>query len=563
VTDSPTGERSVSVALLQDVDSLNPFLGAYLSSVQLFRLTYDYLTDYSPVDNHPVPGLAESWTTSRDGLRWTFRIRRGVRWSDGAPLTAADIAFTYQVLMRHPTAANASSVKTFHSVAAPDPTTLVVQTKAPTPTMLALDVPIVPAHVWRTRDPLDEAGIPVVGSGPFRLVEARPSRFYRLARNPGYWRGAPRTAEVIFRAFTSSDAAVLALRKGEVEVVPSLTPAQYDALGGDLQIGRNEARGGRFNEVKINPGAARTDGTPIGDGNPALRDRRVRVALEYAIDRRLLVARVFGGHGEPGAGYFPGTYRPWSWQPPAGLRRDFDPARAERILDGAGYRRGPDGIRRLPGGQRRLALRLFVPGLRAYYQQSAGYLAAWWQRVGVEVDVRVMSDTQVSAQVGAGRYDLALGGWTLDPDPDYLLSVQTCGARPQADGPSTTDTFSCDAGYDDLYARQAVQIDPGARLVIVRELQRRMYEDGDRIVLYYPALLEAYRADRFTGFVRRPAGTGSIAGAWSYVSVTAVAPSRPTGGRTGVLVFAIGVSLAAAAGAAAAWRSWVSRGHRP
>ena len=92
------------------------------------------------MDSRPVPGLAQSWRTSLDGRKWTFTIREGVRWSDGRPLSASDIAFTYRTIMRNPSSVNAAMVKTFTSVEAPDSTTLVITTSVPTPTMLRLDI---------------------------------------------------------------------------------------------------------------------------------------------------------------------------------------------------------------------------------------------------------------------------------------------------------------------------------------------------------------------------------------------------------------------------------------
>jgi peptide/nickel transport system substrate-binding protein len=549
---TPTSARStMTIALAQRIDSLNPFVGISAPAVQLFGLVYDRLTDYRTADNRPIPGLAASWRTTPDGLTWTFTIRDGIRWSDDRPLTAADIAFTYMTIMRNPSAVNAAAVKTFASVTAPNARTLVITTSVPTPTMLALDIPIVPAHVWRTLDPLGEpprGGADLAGSGPYRLVEASPGRQYRLVRRPGHWRAEPHVPELVFRYFTNSDAAAQALRKGEVDVATNLTPAQFTALSKDPVIGTNAAHGSRFTHLGFNPGAARADGRPIGDGHPALRDRAVRAAIEHAIDRRVLVDRVLGGHGDPGGGYFPPTYRPWAWQPAPGVLRDFDPAAANRLLDEAGYRRGPDGVRTVPDGRRRLAFRLYAPVERAHYQQSGRFIVEWLRAVGIDVELTPMADTQLGERKDEGRYDLFLSGWLLDPDPDFLLSVHTCGARPSAGGDGTTDAFICDAGLDDLYRRQSREIDPARRADLVRRAQERLYAIAAHVTLYYPGVLEAYRRDRFTGLTRRPADSGSIAGPWSYVVARPVAARAPDGGgvapATVVAIALLAVALA-------------------
>ncbi|GID93936.1 ABC transporter substrate-binding protein [Amorphoplanes digitatis] len=543
---SATSDSRLDVALLQRVDSLNPFVGISASAQQIFGLAYDRLTDYRNTDNRPTPGLAESWRTSADGRTWTFTIRGGVRWSDGTPLTAADLAFTYTTIMREPTSVNASMVAAFTSVTAPDATTLVIETSAYTPTMLNLDIPIVPAHIWRTRDPMAEppTADAMVGSGPFRLVEARPGEQYRLERRPDHWRGTPGPATVVLRQFTNSDAAAQALRTGEIDVVGNLTPAQFDALTDDPAIATNEARGTRFTHLGFNPGAARADGTAIGDGHPALHDPRVRTAVEQAIDRRTLVDRVLLGHGDPGLAYFPPTYQPWAWTP-ARPPRAFDPAAAERLLDAAGYPRGPN-------GRRQLEFRLFAPVERAHYQQSAAFITEWLAAVGITVKVTTMADTQLGQRVRAGRYDLFLSGWILDPDPAFLLSVHTCAARPDAAGNGTTDSFTCDPQWDELYRRQSHELDPTRRVALVQQMQQRLYEAATLVPLYYPSVLEAYRSDHFRGLTRRPTASGSLVGAWSYVTATPViTAAAPAHDRTGVVVgVLLAVLLAGAAGLA-------------
>ncbi|MCC5698138.1 ABC transporter substrate-binding protein, partial [Klebsiella pneumoniae] len=148
-------------------------------------------------------------------LTWTFRIRRGVEWSDGQPVTARDAAYTFNRMMTDPAAATANGnfVENFASVTAPDDHTLVIRTKQPQSTMLAIDAPIVPEHIWSKVDdvasfPNDQ--MPVVGSGPFVLTEYEPERYVTLEANPRFWRGAPEVSRLQFVQFKNSDAAVQA-----------------------------------------------------------------------------------------------------------------------------------------------------------------------------------------------------------------------------------------------------------------------------------------------------------------------------------------------------------------
>src|SRR3954449_9792027 len=141
------------VALLgEGVDSLNPFLGIQAPSYEMWGLTYDYLTGYSMTDMSSEPGLATKWTTSDDGLTWTFTVRSGVKFSDGVPLTAADVAYTFNRVL-HGTAESTnwiSYLKGVTSVTAPDDTTLVMKLKQPSATLPLLPIPIVPQHIWKS-----------------------------------------------------------------------------------------------------------------------------------------------------------------------------------------------------------------------------------------------------------------------------------------------------------------------------------------------------------------------------------------------------------------------------
>jgi peptide/nickel transport system substrate-binding protein len=543
---APTAEadaaRVLNVGILQDAESLNPFLDTSASSVQIFRLNYDRLTEYRPADNETVPGLATDWKFTTDRKTWTFTLRSGVRWSDGRPLTAADVVFTYTTIMSHPGAVNFSEVKTFSSVVAPDDRTVVITTRVPTATMLAIDIPIVPAHIWGDLDPMAalRGGVAsLVGSGPFQLIEAKTGQQYRLSRNAKYWGGAPAMDAVVLRHFDNPDAAAQALRTGEIDLVGNLTPAQFGALRKEPSVTINEAKGSRYTDLVFNVGAARSDGKPLGDGHPALRDARVRTAIELAIDRKTLVDRVLSGHGEVGEAYFPPSYRQWSWQPGPGVRRDFDPAAANRILDGAHYRRGPDGVRTMPAGGpeagHRLAFRLYAPVERPHYAQSGRYLVQWLRDIGIDVNLTTRGGEQIGDQVIAGRFDLFLGGWLLDPDPDYQLSIHTCGARPDAHGDGSTNGFVCDRTLDTLYLKQAEQVDHAQRVHLVQQFQQRLYQLAPQVILYYPGVLEAYRNDRVSNLSRRPATTGSLVGPWSYVTATPVTGSSSANGPSAQL----------------------------
>jgi peptide/nickel transport system substrate-binding protein len=515
----PQGAR-LRVGLQQQIDSLNPFIGKSLAATDIFRSIYPTLTTYRADDFAVEPELAESWQSSPDKLTWTFRIRNGVKWSDGQPVTARDAAYTYNRMMKEPAAstANGNFVENFDTVTAQDDQTLVIRTKSPQATMLAIDAPIVPEHVWSKIG--DAAGfandqMPVVGSGPFVLAEYEPEQYVRLRANKEYWRSPPKVDELHFVNFKNSDAAVQALRKGEVDVVQKLTPAQFDALRGEPDIKQVKGQGRRFYELVLNPGATNSENAPIGSGHPALADVRVRQAIDRAIDRKALVDRVLGGYGQVGAGYLPPIFDDYHWTPSGQQQRAFDIAAANRALDEAGYARGDGGIRRTPQGEP-LNFDFVLHGDESSDAQVGEFVKRWLADLGINVELQPVSDTQVDERTTGGDFDMIISGWSANPDPDYVLRLQTCASRPSPGGGGQPDTFLCDPSYDELYRRQLGEFDPGARADLVKQAQQRFHEQATGLILFYGNSLEAYRSDRFTGFTTQPNTEGVITGQQGY-----------------------------------------------
>jgi len=548
--DSP---RVLRVALVQEIDHLNPFTASFASSAMIGRFAWEFLTLPSAEDATPTGGVAESWEASEDKLTWTFTIREGMTWSDGEPVTAEDAAFTFNKIMSDPKAAeaNGSYVENFEEVTAPDERTLVIKTKQPQASMTALDVPIVPEHVWSQiedmHDPVtDSVEVVGVGDGPFLIAEYRPNELVRMTANEDYWRGAPAYDELHFIKFENADAAVNALRNGEVDFVNRLTRAQFDSLKNEPGVETNQASGRRYRELLMNPGARNADGDEIGDGHPALRDVRVRRAIAMAIDPKVLVDKVLGGYGELPGGLVPPIYEDFHYQPSEDERYTFDPEAANALLDEAGYERGPDGIR-VDSEGRRLEFRLTGRASEDYAQRASDYIVSWLKDVGIAVTKNLVSDNEVDETTSSGHYDLAFSGWGTNPDPDYILAKQTCAALPAASGSSSSNAFFCDETYDELYAKQAAELDPKKRATLVKQAQARYYEMVPSFVLGYDNVLEAYRSDRFTGFVQQPEGEGQIMEQTGYWGFYGAEPVEAAGGESSGL--STGAWLALGAGA--------------
>jgi peptide/nickel transport system substrate-binding protein len=518
--------KILRIGVSQEIDSLNPFISITRTGTDILRTAFDYLTVYSQQDQTPQASLAERWETSDDKLTWTFHLRKGVKWSDGKPVTAKDPEFTYNKMLTDETAAtaNGSYVKQWESVKATDDQTLVIKTKTPQATMLALDIPIVPEHIWSKMSDIGaEPEFPMVGSGPFYVTEFQEAQFVKMKANKAYWRGKPKIDELHFIYYRNADAAVTALQSGQVDLINRLNPTQFDALKGNPKITLNEAQNRRFNEIVINPGAATVDGKPIGNGNPALKDVKLRQAIATAIDSKTFVEKVWGGYGEEAKGYIPPVFKDYAWSPPDDVKRTGGTDEANRMLDEAGYKKGPDGIR-LDKQGKPLNLRLLAHAEENLDETGGPFIQGWLKEIGINVKLEPRSDDQVNQDTTRGEFDLAFSGWNANPDPDYVLSLQTCANRPNDQGEGgTPDSFLCDEEYDELYAKQLQEFDPAKRADIVKDMQEVLYDRATLVILGYDNALEAYRNDLFEGFPKQPADNGvymNQQGYWGYLGAT-------------------------------------------
>ncbi|MCT2547667.1 ABC transporter substrate-binding protein [Streptomyces atratus] len=556
-----SGKSTLTVAVAQSVDSLSPFLAQRLMSTSISRLMYDFLTNYDPKDNHAIPGLATKWEPSADKLTWTYTIRSDSKWSDGQQATAEDAAWTFNKMMTDEAAAQANGnfVANFKKVTAPSPTQLVIELKEPQATMAALDVPIVPKHVWEKVGDFskfnNDKAFPIVGNGPFVVTDYKVDQYVKLKANKDFWRGKPKFDELVFKTYKDQDTAVAALRKGEVSFVagsPALTPAQAASLKGDKNIKVNEGPGRRFFALATNPGAQTKGGKKFGNGNKALLDQKVRQALFLSIDRKTVIDKVFQGHAVEGQGYIPPRFSAYHWQPTAEQSLAYDPAKAAKLLDEAGYRLKGD--QRVGKDGKPLDLRILCHATDPNDKAVGKYLKEWWGKLGIGLKVDCLDN--VSVPWYAGEYDLAFDGWSVNPDPDFVLGIHTCAALPvKAKDSATTDNFICDKKYDELYKKQLAEYDPAKRTGIVNEMQSWLYDSGYMSVIAYPNAVEAYRTDQIKSITTMPEAAGNIYGQDGYWSWWSAAPasggssdSSGGSGSTGVVIGIIVVVVVLAGG---------------
>lgn len=513
------GTLTLRVGWTTEPDNLNPFAGVEQSSYELFHISYDFLTDYGDKYLETQPGLAESWTSSADGLTWTFKIRSGVKWSDGEPLTASDIAFTYNWQMELGLTAFLSALDGIESVTAADDTTLVIECSRPKADILSMWVPILPEHVYSkftTYDDAYNASIrpPIVGSGPFRVVEWQKGKFVRCVANKEYWGGAPKVDEVIFTLYKNQDTLAQDLKLGTIDLAINIPPAQVKALQGDESLEAQACSQKAFDYLAFNC----YEGESLG--NPVLRDPRFRVALNWGIDKAKMAELAYQGYADPGTSLFEVDYYDpdldWHWQPPADAEYTFDPDKAGQLLADAGYKdTDGDGILNDPNNAGKdITLRLWSRRESPQSQTMGKLLTDWWENLGIDIEYSV-EDNGVLLDSGY-NYE----GDTYKPDFDmYIWAWQPSGSDPgrrlgyfrSEQIENQNDACWGDQEYDRLWQEQSQELDPQKRKEITSRMQEIFYEQSPCIVLTYPKTLQAWNTSRWEGWTRIPQDTGAVA----------------------------------------------------
>ncbi|MEV0796563.1 ABC transporter substrate-binding protein [Kribbella sp. NPDC050281] len=533
-------KKVVKVGVTQSVDSMNPFLAVRLVTGAIQRLMYGFLTVPDSKTLQPSPDLAESWKTSPDGLTWTFTIRQA-KWTDGQPITADDAAWTFNKMITDDAAkfGNGPAVANFASVTA-NGQELTIKLKTPQASMLDNPVPIMPKHIWEkvkdiSKYEADE--FPTVGSGPYKAVEYKKDQFVRLEANPDYWRGRPKIDELQVIFYDNPAASIVGLKKGDIDLIGRLNPPDFEALKGDGNIVQWNTQGRRASYLQINHGATTTDNKPIGDGHPALKDVRVRTALHYAIDKQKLVDEVQNGLAKPADGSIvPPLYKDFFWEASGGEKVTYDVAKANKILDDAGYKKGPDGIRTMPDGSRKLQFRFSIHTDTPIEDKLAEYLTGWFKEIGIGLSTKRLDSTKFTEETGVtALFDIAISGWSVNPDPEEVLGTHLCSRRPTASGEGGgTESFYCDPQYEDLYLQQQKELDRPKRAAIIKKMEERLYTDAPVIALYYPNDLEGYRKDRIASITPIPEDNGLLYGGSGYWPFYTVDTVTADGGEDGI-----------------------------
>ncbi len=402
-----------------DVRTFNSMLSSDTASNQVIGLMFDGLLN-SKANGDLVPALAAAQpTTSSDGLTYTFKLRPNMKWSDGQPITADDVIFTY-ALAYDPAYKDVASPrrgdlsKYIASVTAPDPLTVVFKTTSVFAPFLVShgQYGILPKHVLGSLAPKDINtaafnSAPNVCNGAFKFVSWTSGQQVSLAANDNYWAGRPLIDEYVYKVLPDSVSVGNQLKTGEIDIGP-VDPSQYDDIKASGTVNIVEFPVAIFTFYAYNLDPAKL-------GGKLFSDKAVRQALLYALDRPAMVTAIFNNHASVANSVEPPTS--WAYKATPQVVYGTDKAKAQSMLDAAGWKAGSSGTREKDGVP--LKFTMITNAGNKQRESLLTVMQQEWKDIGVDATPSLIQFPQLVTQIVSERtFDMFLVGFSWGQDPD-------------------------------------------------------------------------------------------------------------------------------------------------
>jgi peptide/nickel transport system substrate-binding protein len=415
-----------------------------------------------------VPDLAESWSVSEDNLTWTFKLRQGVKFHDGTPFNAESVKVSFERVLNPDTGSPRRSVmEIIDKVEVVDESTVNITTKTPCGSLLQQLAHPVAAIISPTA--LDTYGEEYsshpVGTGPFKFVEWKIGEELVLERNEDYFDNPPQVAKVYFRVVPEDATRSLLLESGSADIAMRLPVTEVERLEGNAEISISESDTVMTMYVALN------------NNKGALKDARVRQALNYAVDKSVIVNDILGGL----ATVADAPISPYTWGYASIGTYPYDVEKAKQLLDEAGYANG-------------LELELWTPvGRYLMDTQVSENLQAQWAEAGINVKIRQWEFQALMSEVKKGEFDMVLLGWspsTGDADQG-LYPVFHSSQWP----PASNRAHYSNATVDKLLEDAKLEVDSEKRAELYKQAQQIITDEAVWTFLYYPKQALAFRSN--------------------------------------------------------------------
>ncbi|MFA5112941.1 MAG: peptide-binding protein [Candidatus Margulisiibacteriota bacterium] len=463
-----------------EVSVLNPILSTDTVSSAVEGVIFSGMVTFNE-NLEPVPDLAKSWTVSKDGKTWTFKLRQDVKWHDGAPLTADDVVFTFNSILDP----KVNSVRRSDYIidgkpivfSAPDKYTVLASLPKPfAPFLIHAAMSIIPQHLLQGQD-INTAAFnrKPVGTGPFIFKEWQTGDHITVTRNPRYYKGAPLLKEINYRIIPDDNSSLVALEAGEIDEA-DIPPKDYTRLKTVKGIKVYESDVLLYVYLGLNL------------ANPKFADQRVRRALAYATDRRQLIGLIFRGLASPA--YAPSAPISWAYSD-AVPKYPYDPEKARRLLKEA--------------GAENLEFTVLVNQGNKEREKAAVILQQQYKKIGVKLNIRVMEWSAILKIVNADKdpkdFEAIIMGWSLGLDPDSY-SIWHSSQYPQGFNFIKYSNPTADR----LLEEGRTTVDRSKRQAVYAKLWKTIADDQPYIFLWYPKAIAGVN-ERVGGLAKpSPAG---------------------------------------------------------
>jgi len=460
-------KETLRIGWTSEPDTLNPLTTISTEALQVLGLVYEPLLAYG-TNLETIYKLAESYTYSDDGLVVTYKLRSGVKWHDGEPFTSEDVVSTYNLIKDTGIGQYYQYMEFLEDVSGPDDLTVVMTFSEPQAFNMAQAVLILPKHIWgeMTAEEIEMfSNDAPIGTGAFTFSEWRQGSTVTLKRFDDYYGEPAGPGQIIFVLYGNEDVMAQALKGNEIDIITEVSPLVWEGLQNTENIKAVSLPSFSFHHIGIN-----VCGDETSLGNPFLKDKAVRQALSYALDREQLVNIALAGHGSPGASIIPAGMMEWQYIPDEQMDADLD--KANELLDEAGYMdTNEDGIREKNGVPlvfRIMAIESTTVDVRAVqlFRDSA-------KKAGIKLELSTVDENTLAGvvyNVDAPDWDLFVWGWDSDyPDPGYLLGVPLTSQIG-----NNNDVFYSNPEYDALYSQQSTEVDRAKRKIVTDEMQKNI-----------------------------------------------------------------------------------------
>jgi peptide/nickel transport system substrate-binding protein len=512
----PTGGKTVTVAFSQEPDLLSGLFSSMsfaqwiTQSILVGLGTWDAKNNFIPELASDVPTAANGGV-SADGLTITWHLKPCLFWSDGQPLTSADVKFTWQVEVDPGNAVySRAGYDQIDSVDTPDDSTVVLHFKSLYPGWQTLFTSgpnnqgsIQPMHLLQGKTGLEKDPFthwPTISSGPFVITDWVAGDHLVMLPNPNYWRGHPKLDQIQIKFVPDPETAKAALKTGDVDFVPDFAESDLADLPAlEPAIHTRVDAGPEFEHYFFNLGVK---GTATGQSDYAgfcpFKSVDVRKAIILGIDRQTIVDTLLFGKTTVPASLWPNSF----WYNTSLTAYPFDPTQAKALLDGAGYTPGADGIRHgmCDGVDTKLSFNFETTNKQLRIDMGTA-VQGMLKDIGVEFKpIFTPSGTffgnyASGANMATGKFDMA--GYTTGFYPDPYTDQFLCAAVVSNQNQGGDNNYHiCDPTLDAMFKDGNASVDPAVRKTAFDKIQQYMYDNALIIPMYARANVMAY-TDRF------------------------------------------------------------------